>query len=351
MTGTGNHASWDAAWRQLGERVATVPKPPAPAFAEVYRDFGRWVQGVVAAAPAGEVGRHLADAADDAARRLADQASAQPLWSAVPTAVIAALPSGPMAGLAADSFARIVQWADEFAALPLLGPYRGWTETALDVQRAALEERAAAARLAVHYRAISTAALADFARFLRADDGPPIATLRALYGAWVERAEAAYAAHVMSADFAREFAAWVNAGSALRVAVASLNERVATTFDWPQRAEINALMRRQRELENEVTDLRARVAQASAPGVDNEATHACSTGEAPARAGAKDAPATAARSRQSASRPSRRETKAGASSRPVSASAPQAKPKPKPKGKRKTRANEFDIAAILSDDD
>ncbi len=81
--------------------------------------------------------------------------------------------------------------------------------------------------------------------------------MRALYDLWIDEAEAAYAERVMSDAFARDFAAWVNGGSDVRLAVRKLGGRLSALFDAPGREEIDALLERQQTMQRELDALRA----------------------------------------------------------------------------------------------
>ena len=343
-------APWLAAWRTwmglAGKGFSSVPgaKPFEPGagagFARAYLDFARVVQQTLKQAGGGDFASRFVSALQGAGRVGTGAAAGNDLLNAflraAPSALLASFPNGN-AGQAWQQFSTTLQgWSAELLALPSVGPQREWLEMSKAVQRATLNEQAARARVDEHYRLATRAALERFGRFLQDDSGAPITTVRALFDAWIEQAEAAYAERVMGDAYARDFGAWVDAGSAVRLALRTLGGRVSAVLDTPSREEIDVLIKRQYNLQRELTTLRA---ERSAGSSSNSVT------ETLAAQSSSEARATTLRAK-----PARKTTPAA---QPVAkiankkklAKAPRAATPKAPKNKPARR--EFDIAHIL----
>lgn len=261
----------------------------------------------------------------------------QAQWFAAPFALGAAgVDDSALRGLLAASDTADA-WSRELLGLPVLGPQREWQAAGRRLVEAGLAERAAQRHLLAHHVAATRSALRAFAAFLRDEDGPPLTTLRAVYDAWIGIADEAWRATLMSADYGRDFGAWVNRVSALRQAWSALDERVAALDGRPTRAAFEALLARQEALAAELERLRAVPADPPAMVVD----------EQPAT------PPREARAAPAAARPARQRPAAGAKSTPP---ARAAKPRNAPGTRRAarksaTRAAEFDITSILEGGD
>jgi class III poly(R)-hydroxyalkanoic acid synthase PhaE subunit len=266
-------APWAAAWREWMSLASKGFKPSATTnsfdpraasasnFAEPYLAFVRAIQQMLTQGGGQDFARRFVEALRSAARQPAGAEANDEFLNiflrAAPAALLGAFPDAN-AGQAWRQFSTtLAAWAGELLALPAVGPQREWADMLKTVQRAVLSETQARAVLDEHYRLATRAALHGFANFLSADDGTPIATVRALYDAWIEQAEAAYAERVMSEAFARDFAGWVNAGSDVRLALRSLGGRLSALFDAPAREEIDALLERQQAMQRELSALRA----------------------------------------------------------------------------------------------
>ncbi|MGE0860134.1 MAG: poly(R)-hydroxyalkanoic acid synthase subunit PhaE [Gammaproteobacteria bacterium] len=237
--------------------------------------------------------------------------------------------------------ATLTRWADELLRLPLIGPGREWQSLVRAIERAALAEGAARDRLIAHMQAVLRAARLDLAERLEQDNGPPITTLRALYDLWIECAEQAYAEHVMGDDYARDFAAWVDAGSDLRLAIGALLTRAAGAVDAPRREEIDALLRRQRVLEEQLAALQAaRTVELKSAAAAAAARPAEVAQAQPSARAAKPAPQPR-QSRKAERRPASPKAQAKPRApRPEITKAAAPRPARKP-------GSEFDIAEIL----
>lgn len=254
----GAELPWVAAWRawleQLGSRepaAADARASAAGGFACAYLDFAKAMQRLLEAAGPGEFGARLIAAL----RGGAGDAALNEFLRAAPAAMLHGLAGERASQPWAQWSATLTRWADELLRVPLIGPGREWQSLVRTIERAALAEGAARDRLAAHLQAVLRAAQSHLADRLEQDDGPPITTLRALYDLWIECAEQAYAERVMGDDYARDFAAWANAGSDLRLAVNALLTRAAGAVDAPRREEIDALLHRQRVLEEQLAAL------------------------------------------------------------------------------------------------
>ena len=266
-------APWVAAWREW-TTLASKGFKPAPSaqpfepraasasgFAEAYLAFARGIQQMMKQGGGEDFASRFVQSLQSAALSGAGPAANDDFLNAflraAPNALLGAFPDAH-AGLAWRQWSTtVMSWASELLALPAVGPQREWQEMLKAVQRAVLAETEARAVIDEHYRLATRAALHAFADYLKDDSGPPISTLRALYDAWIDHAEAAYAGRVMSEDFARDFAAWVNAGSEVRLAVRGLGGRLSALFDAPGRDEIDALLERQQAMQRELAALRA----------------------------------------------------------------------------------------------
>lgn len=266
-------APWAAAWREWmtlaskGFKPGPGAQPFAPrtasasGFAEAYLAFARGIQQMMKQSGGEDFAGRFVQSLQSAARAGAGPAANDDFLNAflraAPRALLGALPDAHGGQAWQQWSTTLINWASELLALPSVGPQREWQEMLKAVQRAALAETAARAAIDEHYRLATRAALQAFADYLKDDGGAPISTLRALYDAWIDHAEAGYAARVMSEDFARDFAAWVNAGSEVRLAVRGLGSRLSAVFDAPGRDEIDALLERQQAMQRELAALRA----------------------------------------------------------------------------------------------
>ena len=354
-----NEAPWLAAWRTWMGLAGKAFKSPAGAnpfeprataaagFAQAYLDFARVVQQILKHGGGGDFASRFVSALQAAGRTGTGPAVGNDLLNAflraAPSALLSAFPDAN-AGQAWQQWSTTLQgWSAELLALPSLGPQREWQEMLKAVQRAALSEQAARARVDEHYRLAARTALERFGRFLHDDSGAPITTVRALYDAWIDQAEAAYAERVMSDAFAHDFGAWVDAGSDVRIALRALGGRLSAWFDTPRREEIDALIKRQHDLQRELATLRAeRPAQrdrspSDAPAVDKIAEPVS----------APTPPAT--RSARPRAKAARKAANTALSVATVASKKMAKTPRPATikAGKTKPAAGEFDIAHIL----
>lgn len=339
----GAELPWVAAWRawleQLGSREPSAADTRAAAaggFASAYLEFAKAIQRLLEAAGPGDFGARLIAAL----RGGAGDAALNEFLRAAPAAMLQGLAGERASQPWAQWSATLTRWTEELLRLPLIGPAREWQSLVRAVQGAALAEGAARDRLAAHLHAVLRAAQSQLADRLEQDDGPPITTLRALYDLWIECAEQAYADRVMGDDYARDFAAWVDAGSDLRLAVNALLARAAGAVDAPSREEIDALLQRQRVLEAQLAALQA----ARANELRSAPPSPAPTAEAAHASPAAPLPKAAPRPRQ----PRKAERKPA----PPKAQAKPRAPRPEatksaaPRPARKPGA-EFDIAEIL----
>lgn len=277
-------APWLAAWRSWmglaskGFTSAPEAKPFEPGagagFAQAYLNFARVVQQILKQGGGADFASRFINALQGAGH-VAGPAAGNDLLNAflraAPSALLASFPHANT-GQAWQQLSSTLQgWSAELLALPSLGPQREWLEMLKAVQHATLTAQVSRARVDEHYRLATRTALERFGRFLQDDSGAPITTVRALFDAWIEQAEAAYRERVMGDAFARDFAAWVDAGSDVRLALRTLGGRVSAVFDTPGREEIDALIKRQYDLQRELATLRA---ERVAPRAESETSFA-----------------------------------------------------------------------------
>ncbi|MEQ8660666.1 MAG: poly(R)-hydroxyalkanoic acid synthase subunit PhaE, partial [Gammaproteobacteria bacterium] len=185
--------------------------------------------------------------------------------------------------------------------------------------------------------------LRRYAAWLRDDTQPAVASLRALYDAWVRMADTAYREAVMQEAFSEAFGAHVNAMSARRAAEQALTMRFADAAGLPHRGTLDALADRQATLQAEIAALRAELARLR----EARAATAATADRSPA------APAAAARStapRGKPAAPARPATRDTTARKPRAKRARDAAPaatdtarRPPARGSR----DEFDIGHIL----
>lgn len=157
----------------------------------------------------------------------------------------------------------------EFATWPSLGLAREW-QTGL--QRCwialAMERETAAPLQILRWRALRSGC-EQFQRSLQLP-GAPITSLRQLYDAFVDALELAHRETAMSDEYSRAFGAHVNAILSARMAVQALVSRITGLFELAGAAEIGAIERRLRALEDDRVSLAhassAKLVDESAPG-------------------------------------------------------------------------------------
>ena len=348
--GGGAEAPWLAAWREwMG--LATRGFKSAPAtdffqqrgatgFAQTYLEFAQTIQKLLRTNAQADFATRFVKALQAAAPYSVGYASGDEFLNAflraAPTALLAAFPAANSASAWQQGSATLRAWIEQLLALPAVGPQREWQVLLNDLQRAGLAEQATRESVEAHYLHATRAALKRFAATLQDSGGAPITSVRALYDAWIDQAEAAYAERVMTATFSRDFAAWIDAGSDLRLALRALGARVSALLDAPQRDEIDVLLQRQQDMQRELAALRAERREVhSAP---REAPESGSAPVSPAVV-SKAPPAPSPRKPSSGSAPAGKvaQTPAPKKARPTAGKVP------KPKSTR----GEFDIARIL----
>lgn len=207
----------------------------------------QWTPGQGQSAPAG-------------ARSMFDLLS--PIMSAAQTTLgAAAAKGGP------DAFA--FQWkmpgfsvpgsATGMGDLPGIGPLRE--------QQAAAQEMAAALadveRLSLELARVMARVHADTLDLLarrsaeRANEGAPVADIKALYDLWIECGEATYAKVAHGEAFCRLQADLCNAGVRFQSVEREQVERCLKLLDLPTRSEVNTLNRRIRELQRQLESVTA----------------------------------------------------------------------------------------------
>jgi hypothetical protein len=339
-----DEAPWLKSWRAWTETASKGFQPgmgqPFSAdsiagLTDAFQHFARAIQGMMNKGGGEDFANRFIAMLQRAARS-GDTADHEDfinaLLASAPRALLGVFPDAGAGRAWLQWSATTRAWAHELLALPSVGPLREWQEMLKSVQAAALHEDRRRAAIDEHYRLVTRAALSRLALALEDNEGPPIRSVRALYDLWIDQAEAAYAERVMSHEFARDFAAWVNAGSALRLAIRKLGGRLTALIDAPGRDEIDALLARQRDMQRELSALRAErdAAQVNQPPVIAMTSAAADTAKrsAPRAVGA------------AAPRPKRRASNGGKSPATMRADATPPRAKKAPRG-------EFDIGHIL----
>lgn len=351
---------WLEAWRKWTNIVidagagaaagkAGLHASAAGGFARAYIDFSNVLIKLLDDANPTDLASKLLDALarSNGGRGSPGDAIINAFIAAAPATMLGLLPNANVAQSWQQWITTLGDWSNELLALPALGPTREWSGKIAAIQRAVLAEREAAIVISSHYRTAFEAGLRGLAVHLSDHSGPPITTVRGVYDAWVTQAEGAYRAQVMAVEFSRDFAQWVNAGSALRLAVRGLGERLGALFDLPQRSEIDILLQRHQALRAEFLASRSERAadkQAVEPVVSSECVGTPS----------RPAPAPGILPGTSG-RPGRRQRpqpqQSGSTPRRQDAVIAIVKPKPKPKAKPKSIGDEFDIGRILGTED
>lgn len=211
------------------------------------------------------------------------------------------------------------------AAWPALGLGREWQMKLQRCWRAWLADRESDQQLrTLQWRALRAGC--ERCRRALAAPGPAITSLRGLYDLFVEQVEAAWHEAAMTGDYARAFGARVNAGLALRVAVRDCVQALGGLFDLAGRAELDAMERRLRALEER---------QSAVVGPDL----------------ARSAPATAADPVTDASRPPLARPRPPRRPAAAPKEAAAAPPRPARRKKAPARRTDFDIAGVFARDD
>ena len=327
----------------------------AGGFAQAYSDFGNVLIRLLDDANPTDLASKLLDALARSKGGCGSQGDAiiNAFIAAAPATMLGLLPNANVAQSWQQWITTLGDWSNELLALPALGPTREWSGKIAAIQRAVLAEREAAIVISGHYRTAFEAGLRGLAVHLSDHSGPPITTVRGVYDAWVTQAESAYKAQLMSVEFSRDFALWINAGSALRLAMRGLGERVGALLDLPQRSEIDILLQRHRALRAEF------LASRSAHAADKQGLESVASSESvgtPSRPtpapeilpGSSERAGRRQRPQRSRSTP-RRQDAVIAIVKPKSN--PNPKPKSNPKAKPKLIGQEFDIGRILGTED
>ncbi len=223
------------------------------AFAEVMKHFAQGNE-------TGDLGSRLAAAIDriKAAGALGDgDRLLRAFLTTASMSPFASLFSGAAAATDGRFSASFLDAQSQWFDWPAIGPYREWVDAGKELQEAFIAQRRAAGMLSERYQQAVEVALARFAAFLRDTSGEPITSLKLLYDAWVEIAENAYAELVMTDAFAADFAACINATSAVQLKLRGWQDRIAGLTDLPNRSEVDALLERQKMMTREIESLRA----------------------------------------------------------------------------------------------
>ena len=350
MTGqTGkDYGSWLNAWTAwLGPAGTGFPGwkvPPSGAqatelgdLAGAYSAFAELMKHFAQGNETGDLGSRLAEAIDriKAAGALGDgDRLLRVFLTSASMSPFASLFSGAAAATDGRFSASFLDAQSPWFDWPAVGPYREWIDAGKELQEALIAQRRTAGMLSERYQQAVEVALARFAEFLRDTSGAPITSLKSLYDAWVDIAEGAYVEEVMTDAFAADFAAWINATSAVQLKLRGWQDRIAGVTGLPNRSEVDALLERQKEMTREIESLRAAIDELRQARIMTDMQER-PTSEAKVRSTPKARKKPAASSAPRASKPagSRRQAARGR------------------KRETKPATGEFDIAGILPDRD
>jgi len=148
------------------------------------------------------------------------------------------------------------------ADLPPLGPTREWELKRRRVQHSVKGEFEAAGAVGRLNAAIYRTAIKRFMQAINRNDPADgdITTLRELYDFWIDIAETAYREKVMTDQYAKAFGRYINASAERSRAWQDLVEEYQQAMNLPQRQEIDALIKGQHALREEVRELSRRPA-------------------------------------------------------------------------------------------
>jgi len=296
-------------FQQPGSVPGIAPSPPWNAF-KAFAELLRAQAGILNATRK---------------RRVDVGAAMQALLESLVRGIDAAIAAQLLVG--AEDPTGAVTFGRAFAAWPALGLGREWQVKLQRAWQSWLVDREADQRLrTLQWRALRAGC--ERCRRALAAPGPAVTSLRGLYDLFVDQLEAAWHDAVMTDEYARAFGARINAGLALRLAVRDCVQAFSGLFELAGRAELDALERRLRALEER---------QPVATGAElSRPEPLADTSEV--AAGAASAPAARARSaRRPAAAP---RTTAG-----------KAAPRRAPRKKAPGRVADFDIAGVFARDD
>jgi hypothetical protein len=195
----------------------------------------------------------------DPARRA--QAFAAQLQALQPQLAAAFAANGPGFGALATGVGDLPGLAAAAAgAAPALGPGRERLLAWQRLQQLQAQATLQHAQLAAIWGGVIAEALRELATVLGTPPfapDPSASSPRALYDAWIDCAERAFASAAHQPAFAHAQAALINTQAELRLRQRDLLEDWARQFDLPTRAELDSVHRRLRELQAEVRTLRA----------------------------------------------------------------------------------------------
>lgn len=263
-------------------------------------------------------------------------------------ALLETLVRGIDTALAAQRLARrehgsgAFAFGQAFVAWPALGLGREWQ---LRLQRCWLawlaDREADDALRTLQWRALRAGC--ERCRQSLAASGPAITSLRGLYDLFVDALELAWREAAMGDDYARAFGARVNAGLRLRLALRDCVQALASPLELAGRAELDALERRLKALEERASTHAADAAptvvaepQSVAPVAPSVDTKRAPTPSPAARAPKRRPPAAA---RAAAEAPSQPAKSTAPAARRVSRRKPAA------------RRPDFDISAVIAGHD
>lgn len=224
-------------WSKL-KAMFTAPESAAgPAGSPPWQAFGAFAELLRAQADGLKTGR----------RRRVDVATAmQALLENLVRGLDAALATQALA--TRDDRGSALAFGHAFVSWPALGLGREWQSRLQRCWHAWLLDQEADGRLrTLQWRALREGC--EHCRRALAANGPAITSVRGLYDLFVDALETAWREAVMGDDYARAFGERVNAGLRLRLALRDCMQSLATPLELAGRAELDALERRLRALE------------------------------------------------------------------------------------------------------
>ncbi len=96
-------------------------------------------------------------------------------------------------------------------------------------------------------------------------DDEPVASLKDIYGRWVDACEEVYAGYAMSDEYIQRYGDTVNALMAFKQQQNKLVDEMIEQFNLPTRQEVDSLHQRMQALRREVAELKAALKTAAAP--------------------------------------------------------------------------------------
>ena len=215
-----HEATW-ALWEKFSSEVAgTTPWTSFGLFAQLLSAYG-----------------------EPSARGRRRNATITPALQTLLKRFIQGIDAALLAAVAAGEVPAVPRW-------PAFGVTREWQNAYATLVAAQRAERLAALALELaQWAALRAGVVAFSASLEREDDGPPIASLRGLYDAFIDHLETAYLAQARLPSYAQTFGEYLNASLGLRATLQAWAQRTAPLLGIPTLAEFVLLGQRVAALE------------------------------------------------------------------------------------------------------